>query len=641
MAGFNRFAQSSSRVVLLGLAAIFLWTLSPPAKPQSKIRIHSLDQIPRHDYDLSCSLEELLKSPSLFKDFASRVRADLESDLETYEITDRTTLARWCSMLVTLDLMDGRYNSALRGLSMMKELQDKPARKHTSGLIDGPLAAALEAAGGDIISPVFKQVFRSEFAANVSRLPRDIVQDEVEQMKGVLEILSEEMLLGLLSAEFAPAVEKNGSISRDLALQVINVQNFLTFTLPVKADVVAILGSWIESDRASTIDIWADRTVNLSPADKARPVVVAIWDTGVDVELFEGVLYTNTAEQLDGRDTDGNGYIDDLHGIAYDLNWQKAGGLLYPLEESESRINELIGMTKGYLDLQAAVGSPEAAEVKEILLSLSSEEVGPFLENLMRCAIYVHGSHVAGIAAEGNPFIRLLTTRLEPDYRSVPAQPTVETARRAAAAFEEIIAYYKKNRVRIVNMSWGIELREIERQLEKNGFGPSAGQRAAQAREIFAIMSEGLRAAIESAPGIVFVAAAGNSDADVAFEEFCPSSLTLPNLLAAGAVDRAGRETSFTCFGDRIRVYSNGFEVEGAVPGGRRLVFSGTSMAAPQVVNLAAKLLALHPSLSPPELIELIEAGATPGGRSKQLRLIHPQRTLALLKERFGDSRSH
>ena len=526
--------------------------------------------------------------------------------------------------------------------------------------MDRPLVAALKAAGGDTGSPVFKQVFRREFTAGVKRLPRDIVQNEVEQMKGVLEMFSESMLLGLVSAQFAPAVEKSGSISRDLALQLINVQNFLTFTLPVKEDVIVILGDWIEAGRAgadppvvddssvvadpsaaaagrpATADIWPGRAMSLTQADPGRPVVVAIWDTGVEVYLFEDILFTNPGERFDGRDTDGNGYVDDIHGIAYDLNWQKTGGLLYPLGESESRTNELIGLVKGYFDLQSALDSPEAADVKGALSRLASEDVGSYLEDLMRCAIYVHGTHVAGLAAEGNPFVRILATRLEPDYRNVPALPTVQTARRAAAAFDDIIAYYKNSNVRIVNMSWGIVLKEIERQLEKNGYGSNAGQRAAEARKIFDIMSGGLHAAIENAPGILFVAAAGNSDADVAFEEFCPSSFDLPNLLAAGAVDRAGRETSFTCFGERIRIYSNGFEVKGIVPGGRQLAFSGTSMAAPQVVNLAAKLLALEPSLTPTEIIELIEAGATKSKGAKPFLLIHPRKTVEMLKKRMA-----
>jgi subtilisin family serine protease len=70
-------------------------------------------------------------------------------------------------------------------------------------------------------------------------------------------------------------------------------------------------------------------------------------------------------------------------------------------------------------------------------------------------------------------------------------------------------------------------------------------------------------------------------------------------------------ETSFTSYGDTVVVHANGWEVESYVRGGSRLRMSGTSMAAPNVANLAAKLIALDPSLTPVRVIDLIERGAT------------------------------
>jgi hypothetical protein len=51
------------------------------------------------------------------------------------------------------------------------------------------------------------------------------------------------------------------------------------------------------------------------------------------------------------------------------------------------------------------------------------------------------------------------------------------------------------------------------------------------------------------------------------------------------------------------------------------------------VANLAAKLIALDPALTPPEVIALIEAGAE-ASEDGRLRLIHPERSLELLMER-------
>ncbi len=45
-------------------------------------------------------------------------------------------------------------------------------------------------------------------------------------------------------------------------------------------------------------------------------VVVAVIDTGVDIDhpLLRERIWTNPGEQVDGRDTDGNGFVDDVHG---------------------------------------------------------------------------------------------------------------------------------------------------------------------------------------------------------------------------------------------------------------------------------------------------------------------------------------
>ncbi len=124
------------------------------------------------------------------------------------------------------------------------------------------------------------------------------------------------------------------------------------------------------------------------------------------------------------------------------------------------------------------------------------------------------------------------------------------------------------------------------------------------------------------------------SDSNSTFDEDIWASLhDLPNLLIAGAVDQAGKEASFTSFGPAVMVYANGFQVEGYIPGGERLKLSGTSMAAPNVTNLAAKLIAVDPSLKPAEVVKLIRDGSELSADGR-LRLSHPKRSLELLQKR-------
>ena len=101
----------------------------------------------------------------------------------------------------------------------------------------------------------------------------------------------------------------------------------------------------------------------------------------------------------------------------------------------------------------------------------------------------------------------------------------------------------------------------------------------------------------------------------------------LPNLITAGAVDQSGTETGFSTFGKTVAVHANGFEVTSLAPGGEKLKLSGTSMASPQVANLAAKLFAMKPELTVAQVKELIVKGANTHGR---VTLINPRKTLEM-----------
>jgi subtilisin family serine protease len=74
--------------------------------------------------------------------------------------------------------------------------------------------------------------------------------------------------------------------------------------------------------------------------------------------------------------------------------------------------------------------------------------------------------------------------------------------------------------------------------------------------------------------------------------------------------------------------------VESVLPGGEKHRWSGTSMAAPQVVNLAAKLFAAYPRLSVVEVKRLILEGAdaknVSGGRT--IRLLNEARSFELAR---------
>jgi subtilisin family serine protease len=237
----------------------------------------------------------------------------------------------------------------------------------------------------------------------------------------------------------------------------------------------------------------------------------------------------------------------------------------------------------------------------------------------------------------GNPAGRLVVARFNDQLPDLPFQPTPEWAHRLSADFQQVSDYFRTRNVRVVNMSWGDDPQEFEMWLSKTGGPTNPADRKQRAAELYAIWHDAVEAAIKNAPNTLFVCAAGNSDSDASFLQDVPAGLRLPNLIAVGAVNQAGDETSFTSYGPTVAVDADGYQVESYVPGGARVKLSGTSMASPNVTNLAAKLFALDSSLTPAQAIELIKGGATVSEDGRR-HLIDPRRSVELLRSRKSGS---
>ncbi|MGD8773639.1 MAG: S8 family serine peptidase [Gammaproteobacteria bacterium] len=612
--------------ILLSLASTAA-ILNMSVATADKIKVESNEGLPRFTYEMDGQLTDFIQSDDLLA-FARKRRGDVNSVLERYEVTDATTLQGYYGLILNVQMLEGDFDGARETIEKMRALEEKPAQKLMTGLLYNALMDASDG-NGEWADEAFRSRFQTNYEQALAELPWDVVQDLVERSKAGWELRSRNFYLGLIESRYQEGVDKSGNVSGDVADTLISTRLMLDRVLPVKEDAVIALTDYIEANRVEKPDIWQERYVDLDPEDEAQPVTVAIWDSGTDTSLFQGRLYTNPGETMDGRDNDGNGWVDDVHGIAHTLESDRTSDLLIPLtEEQRQQYPHMKAMVKGLSDMQAAIDSEEASALKKYLSELQPDQVEPFLEKVSLFGSYAHGTHVAGIAAEGNPFIRILVARLTFDYRMIPEAPTVEQTRKDAQAVRDAIDYFKASGVRVVNMSWGGSLSGYESALELNGIGESAEERLEMAKEMFEIFNAALYESIAGAPEILFVTSAGNSDNDAEFDMMYPSSYELPNILTVGAVDQAGEETSFTTFGSNVDLHANGFEVESYVPGGDRMPMSGTSMSSPNVVNLAAKLLARNPGLSVAELREKMIAGSDQldGGRRV---LINPRATIA------------
>ena len=605
--GFTTWALA----VCLGLVAVSTTQAQTPARP----RIEKAADLPRFTYPLKGSLENLVRNDAAFATFAARLRSDLESVLGQYDIADKSMQRQMLGTLLQLDMLENKDAAALERIAAIRALEEKPADKLLSGMQPQAVIEARQSTGSTSSEPYQREVGQ-RIAKALQPLPYLVVANEVKSAKARAELAGEALVLGNVREGLQPIVDASGSLSSELAPGIVGARYALLLRLPLKQTLIDTYGSYLTANKVDKPDIWAARNVALPPGQPYSKVVVAVWDSGVDSALFKRQVL---------RDARGKPLLS-----AFDKYAKPASTELQPLPPAlRARLPQMIARTQGFSDLQSNIDSPQAAEVKQLLSNLKAGEFKAVIEEINLAGNYQHGTHVAGIAMEGNPYARLLIARIEFGHTLKPDPcPSREQAQADARALTTQIDFLQRHKAQVVNMSWGGSVTAIESDLEQCDAGQSPEQRKALARELFSLMRDALTKGFASAPQILWITAAGNSNQDASFAEDAPADIRLPNLLTVGAVDRAGDEASFTSYGPTVKVHANGYQVKSVLPGGARVALSGTSMAAPQVANLAGKMLAVNPKLTPPEVIDLIVATANTTADGRRT-LVNPVRALA------------
>jgi subtilisin family serine protease len=604
------------RPLLIAVVALFL---ALPAAAQTKKRIDKAADLPVFSYKVDGKLETLIRDDAKFRAFARDVRRDIDSVLAQYEISDKAKLRELESVLVRLDLIEGRYDSALAGAARIRELEEKPADKLLSGLLVRAIVEARRASGNTSSEAYRREVARF-ITADLDRMPYDVIQNEIKEAKASAEIMSEALALGYVNNVLQPTVDKAGILSSDLAPIVVASKYRLLFVLPLKETLVATYTPYLAAHKVEKPDIWAARNVELAAGKNYAPVTIAIWDSGVDSALFKGRVVTDPSGKPRSSHST-NIRTRRLASLPRSRGAQR---------EASADERPAQGLFRSAIEHR----QPEASEVKRTLSTLKPDEYKSTIEELSLAGQYIHGTHVAGIAVEGNPYARILNSRIEFSYTLLPDPcPSRELAEKDARNAQAVVDFMKQNGVRVVNMSWGGSVKSVESELEVCGIGKTAEERKAMARAYFDIAKNALTKAFASAPDILFITAAGNSNRDASFDEAIPADIVLPNLMTVGAVDRAGDEASFTSYGPTVVAHANGYQVESVIPGGEKLAESGTSMASPNVANSRREDARRQSEVEAVDVIALVRDTADRSADGRRA-LINPKKAVAAAQAR-------
>ena len=177
-----------------------------------------------------------------------------------------------------------------------------------------------------------------------------------------------------------------------------------------------------------------------------------------------------------------------------------------------------------------------------------------------------HGTHCAGtIAAEHN---KIGISGVMANVDIVAIKFLTDAGAGDTAAAIQAIDYATKLNVDVMNNSWG---------------GPGK--------------SEALKEAIQRASeaGIIFIAAAGNSESDNNSTQHYPSNYKVNNVIGVAAYNYNDELASFSSYGSKtVHVVGPGKNILSTIPNNSYSVLSGTSMASPHIAGVVGLYISYH-----------------------------------------------
>lgn len=360
--------------------------------------------------------------------------------------------------------------------------------------------------------------------------------------------------------------------------------------------------------------------------------IVGIMDSGTDISHKDLVAKTwvNAKEKAGSlEDLDGDGLPGDINGWDFTENSAKVFNDKYNnliTEDVKTFYNYYSKYELGLLN----GNSPELAwlrtHTKDQALMNKVNFVGG----------YVHGTHVAGISADKNAGVKLLTMKIIPTVYQESLKPdilkigekdlndtlgktveefTKEVLDSATSQVTEMVGLHgilDFHKVDVVNQSFGIGFNDAVNFiqaafLEEVKREPTKEELATLVKVYFdQLLVDGPRM-FNAAPNTLFTIAAGNDSSDNDKYPDYPADIQADNKIVVAATMGYKALAEFSNYGaTKVDVAAPGVAINSTVPTHAYFPLSGTSQATPYVTNIIAAMKDLNPALTARDLKSIV-----------------------------------
>ncbi len=351
-------------------------------------------------------------------------------------------------------------------------------------------------------------------------------------------------------------------------------------------------------------------------ASSSQAATVAIIDSGVDFkhEAYDSNMWTNP----NGSTTvDGVTYNSDTHGWNFAENNNQIIDYKYLGTFSQDCYK--------MFEVQGKILTGTATE-EEIAWYKGKRSDQTFLKELQKFGNFIHGTHVTGISTDQSAAAKIVGMKLIPtevpgsawfnQFRDEKGNPMVSlmlqmVAQRQGQLLTNVGKYTHAVKSEVANGSFGTSVpavKPVVAQLVKQitGADPTEAETEEYAKELVNAMIAESKKFVGAATNTLFVFAAGNDGSNNDQLPVSPANVEAENKIVVAATLGTEKLATFSNYGMKVDVAAPGVIIKSAIPGNQYLQLSGTSMAAPFVTNVAARLKDLNPSLSPAGLKRLL-----------------------------------